>query len=79
MNQQTPKPTPATMPKRAQPVTMGPDYTSKRDRKQGAKRDRKQTVRQLRDSRDDNIARSSAPPRVLSQRIGDLFPELKSL
>lgn len=63
MNQ--PKPTPATMPKRSP--------------KPAAKRERKQTVKRLRDKRDENIARSSAPARVLSQRIGDLFPELGSL
>lgn len=40
---------------------------------------RKQVVQNLRNKREDNIARSSAPARVLSQRIGDLFPELKSL
>lgn len=72
------QPTPAMMPKRV-PVVMGPDYEPKRSRKPAAKRERKQTVKRLRNQRDENIARSVEPPRVLSQRIGDLFPELKSL
>lgn len=43
------------------------------------KRERKAAVQSLRKKREDNIARSQAAPRVLSQRIGDLFPELKAL
>lgn len=68
MNQQAPKVTPAMMPKRTQPTPSA-----------RPKRARKQAVQRLRDKRDDNIARSSAPARPLHQRIGDLFPELKSL
>jgi hypothetical protein len=75
MTQPAKKPSPATMPKRAQPVVMGPDYAPKR-RASGA---RKQVVQRLRTQRDDNIARSMAPPRGLTQRIGDLFPELKAI
>ena len=74
MNQSTPKATPATMPKRTQPVIMGPDYKSKR-RASGA---RKRVVNDLKRKREENI-RSVEPPRVLSQRIGDLFPELRAL
>lgn len=43
------------------------------------KRARKQAVQQLRDKREENIARSSAPARPLHQRIGNLFPELEAL
>lgn len=64
------KPTPATMPKRS-------EVAPYRAPKRGSKA-RKRVVNDLKQKREENI-RSVEPPRVLSQRIGDLFPELGSL
>lgn len=68
------QPTPASMPKRAPEVVMGPDYAPKRR----ASSARKRVVRDLKQKREENI-RSVEPARVLSQRIGHLFPELETL
>lgn len=43
------------------------------------KREHKEAVQKLKTKRETNIARSAAPPRALTQRIGQLFPELKNL
>lgn len=68
MNQNIP--TPATMPKRS-------EVTPPRAPKRAAKA-RKRVVKDLKQKREENI-RSVEPARVLSQRIGHLFPELEAL
>lgn len=70
MTQPAKKPSPATMPKR-----LPADSQRTPKRASGA---RKRVVKDLKQKREDNI-RSVEPPRVLSQRIGHLFPELEAL